>query len=49
MCRAKLQRRCQSTEFIAEEMEDPFGTQSNDLPTDAISETLRANLQEILG
>ena len=37
-----------SIEVIAEEIEDPFGTQPNDLPTDAISETIRANLDEIL-
>ncbi|MBL9131726.1 MAG: hypothetical protein JNG86_11035 [Verrucomicrobiaceae bacterium] len=37
-----------SIEVIAEEIEDPFGTEANDLPTDAISETIRANLHDIL-
>lgn len=37
-----------SIEVIAEEIEDPFGTQANDLPTDGISETIRANLNDIL-
>ena len=35
-------------EVIAEEIEDPFGTEANDLPTDAISDTIRANLHDIL-
>lgn len=35
-------------EVIAEEIEDPFGRDANDLPTDTISETIRANLHEIL-
>lgn len=35
-------------EVIAEEIEDPFGTEANDLPTDAISDTIRTNLHEIL-
>lgn len=37
-----------SIEVIAEEIEDPFGREANDLPTDAISDTIRANLNEIL-
>jgi putative membrane protein len=37
-----------SIEVIAEEIEDPFGTEANDLPTDTICETIRANLREIL-
>lgn len=37
-----------SIEVIAEEIEDPFGTEANDLPTDAISDTIRANLRDIL-
>jgi hypothetical protein len=37
-----------SIEVIAEEIEDPFGTEANDLPTDSISETIRANLHDIL-
>lgn len=35
-------------EVIAEEIEDPFGREANDLPTDAICETIRGNLAEIL-
>ena len=37
-----------SIEVIAEEIEDPFGTEANDLPTDSISETIRSNLNDIL-
>ena len=37
-----------SIEVIAEEIEDPFGSDANDLPTDAITETIRANVAEIL-
>lgn len=37
-----------SIEVIAEEIEDPFGLEPNDLPTDAICETIRGNLHEIL-
>lgn len=37
-----------SIEVIAEEIEDPFGTEANDLPTDAICDTIRANLRDIL-
>jgi putative membrane protein len=37
-----------SLELIAEEIEDPFGTDTNDLPTDDISITIRANLKELL-
>jgi putative membrane protein len=37
-----------SIEVIAEEIEDPFGTEANDLPTDSICETIRANLHDIL-
>ncbi len=37
-----------SIEVIAEEIEDPFGTEANDLPTDSIAETIRANLHDIL-
>ncbi|MCC6836908.1 MAG: hypothetical protein IT234_00080 [Bacteroidia bacterium] len=36
-------------ELIAEEIEDPFGREDNDLPTDQISERIKKNLQEILG
>lgn len=37
-----------SIEVIAEEIEDPFGTDANDLPTDIIYGTIRENLEEIL-
>lgn len=37
-----------SLEYIAEEIEDPFGLDENDLPTDAIAETIRTNVEEIL-
>ncbi len=36
-----------SLELIAEEIEDPFGPDANDLPTDALSETIRKNLKEL--
>jgi ion channel-forming bestrophin family protein len=35
-------------EIIAEEIEDPFGTDSNDLPLDEMSHTIRRNVHEIL-
>jgi putative membrane protein len=37
-----------SIEVLAEEIEDPFGTDANDLPTDAIYNTIKDNLEEIL-
>jgi putative membrane protein len=37
-----------SLELIAEEIEDPFGTDTNDLPTDDIARTIQTNLKEIL-
>jgi ion channel-forming bestrophin family protein len=37
-----------SIELIAEEIEDPFGTDENDLPADNICEKLKNNLNEIL-
>ena len=37
-----------SIELIAEEIEDPFGTDINDLPTDDLSKKIRQNVQEIL-
>ncbi len=37
-----------SVELIAEEIEDPFGLDSNDLPTDDISAKIRENIKEIL-
>jgi len=36
-----------SIELIAEEIEDPFGTDANDLPTDGLSQTIKENLEEI--
>jgi putative membrane protein len=35
-------------ELIAEEIEDPFGYEDNDLPTDQISERIKKNLLEII-
>jgi putative membrane protein len=37
-----------SVELIAEEIEDPFGRDINDLPTDELSEIIRVNAREIL-
>jgi len=37
-----------SLELISEEIEDPFGTDSNDLPTDEIAEKIKVNTKEIL-
>jgi putative membrane protein len=37
-----------STELIAEEIEDPFGEDDNDLPTDNLSHKIKANIAEIL-
>lgn len=37
-----------SLELIAEEIEDPFGKDANDLPTDAISEGIKNSVNEIL-
>jgi putative membrane protein len=37
-----------SIELIAEEIEDPFGTDHNDLPTDSIAQTIQQNIEEIL-
>jgi ion channel-forming bestrophin family protein len=37
-----------SVELIAEEIEDPFGTDSNDLPTDELSAKIKDNVKEIL-
>lgn len=36
-----------SIELLAEEIEDPFGTDANDLPTDQICITVRENLDEL--
>jgi putative membrane protein len=38
-----------SLELIAEEIEDPFGHENNDLPTDELAQTIRKNLLEICG
>jgi len=36
-------------QLIAEEIEDPFGADANDLPTDEISENIRRAVSEIMG
>jgi putative membrane protein len=38
-----------SMEILAEEIEDPFGTDDNDLPTDSLCKKIRANVIEIIG
>ena len=38
-----------SLEVIAEEIEDPFGNDSNDLPMDRLAETIGLNVQHVLG
>ncbi|AWH86216.1 hypothetical protein HYN59_14345 [Flavobacterium album] len=37
-----------SLELIAEEIEDPFGTDPNDLPLEKIAETIRKNVEELI-
>ena len=37
-----------SLELIAEEIEDPFGDDENDLPTSRIAENIKKNIEEIL-
>lgn len=37
-----------SVELIAEEIEDPFGRDINDLPTDELAKRIRENIREIL-
>ncbi len=37
-----------SLEIIAEEVENPFGTDANDLPTDDLAKTIGGNVREIL-
>jgi putative membrane protein len=37
-----------SMELISEEIEDPFGADDNDLPTDEIADRIRINTNEIL-
>lgn len=36
-----------SMEVLAEEIEDPFGTDDNDLPTDTLSQKIKQNISEI--
>jgi putative membrane protein len=36
-----------SMEVLAEEIEDPFGDDDNDLPTDQICERIKLNVNEI--
>lgn len=38
-----------SLELLAEEIEDPFGTERNDLPIDELAHIIRKNLAEIIG
>jgi putative membrane protein len=38
-----------SMEVLAEEIEDPFGNDDNDLPTDGLSAKIRTNVREIFG
>jgi putative membrane protein len=37
-----------SLELIAEEIEDPFGGDDNDVPTDKIAENIHKHVSEIL-
>jgi len=37
-----------SLELIAEEIEDPFGEDANDLPTKKIAENIKKHIEEIL-
>ena len=37
-----------SLELIAEEIEDPFGNDENDLPTKKITEIIKKNIEELL-
>jgi putative membrane protein len=37
-----------STELIAEEIEDPFGNDENDLPTDLLCGKIKRNVEEVL-
>ncbi len=37
-----------SLEVIAEEIEDPFGKDANDLPLDRMAENIKKNINEIL-
>jgi putative membrane protein len=38
-----------SLEVLAEEIEDPFGLDENDLPTDEIADRIANNIREIAG
>lgn len=38
-----------SLELLAEEIEDPFGHEGNDLPTDELANTIKKNLKELVG
>jgi putative membrane protein len=38
-----------SLELLAEEIEDPFGDDANDLPTDEIANNIRKQVKEIFG
>lgn len=38
-----------SLEIIAEEIEEPFGGDSNDIPTEKIAKTIEQNIRELLG
>ena len=37
-----------SVELIAEEIEDPFGRDNNDLPTDELAAKIKDNVGEII-
>ena len=37
-----------SLELLAEEIEDPFGEDTNDLPVNDICHTIKGNIEEIL-
>jgi len=37
-----------SLELIAEEIEDPFGTDVNDLPTKKMAENIKKHVEEII-
>ena len=38
-----------SLELLADSIEDPFGSDANDLPTDELAGKIKANVQEIFG
>lgn len=38
-----------SMEVLAEEIEDPFGRDDNDLPTDTLAEKIKTNISQVLG